>query len=367
MEVRRIFDLLGYQQKHYPKKSALKERDAIGWGTISTAEAMELVEKMSAALIKLGVEPEDIVLIYTRGSSAFGLLLIQAILQLGATVALVGTDEPDHELKDVLAAAESKIAFVEEAADLKKLRSLATEQKYLQQVFSFYQTTEVPNLEERLVVPMAKQLVELQTLKAAVHEDDPAFFRYAASEKSYQTFSHKEVLSQITDLAAKLHFATNNVVISYQNPYHWLELLLLHAYLAVGAQVLFLKDRQSLLSQLAANRPCAVGSHKSQVDQLRQELTQLPAGAARRQRWINVWAIRIGERFTGRDRMSLLSWVRLAMAEWWRFRHWRQKTGNRLDGIFIAEPLKTSTHNLFEAMGIPIHEQELPARFRQGA
>lgn len=364
MEVRRIFDLLTYQQQHRPNKSALKERDSIGWETLSTTDCLELTEKMSVALLRLAVEPGDIVLIYSRSSSAFGLLLIQAILQLGATVALVGTDEPDHALQDVLAAAKSKIAFVEEITDLEKLRSLAKEQKHLQGIYTLHQTAEAPSFEELLVVPLAQQLVELQSLKAAVHEDDPAFFSYVPSEKSYQMYSHKEVLAQVTVLAEQLYFATNRLVISYLYPSHWLELLLLHAYLLVGSQIMFLRDRQSLETHLVVNRPCVVGSSKLEVDKLRQELTQLPKGAGRRQRWINIWAIRIGERFTGRDQMNLLGWVRLAMAEWWRYRHWRQKTGNRLDGIFVAEPLKNSTRNLFEAMGIPIYEQELPARFR---
>lgn len=363
MEVRRIFDLLTYQEKYYPNKSALKERDAIGWGTISTTEGLEIIEKMSVALIKVGVEPGGKVLIYSHSSSAFGLLLIQSVLQLGATVVLVGTHEPEHELTDVIAAAMLKIAFTERVSDLKKLQSLSVEQKYLQQVFTFYQTAEAPNLEALLVVPMAQQLVELQTLRAAIHEDDPAFFRYSSTEKSYQVYSHKEILTQVRFLAESLQFATNNLVISHRAPSDWLELLLLHAYLAVGAQIVFLRNTQSLLNQLAANRPCAMGINRLELAQLREELTRLPAGAARRQRLINVWAIRTGERFEGRDQMNVFSWGRLALAEWRRYRRWRQRTGNRLEGIFITEPLKSSTRNLFEVMGIPIYPVILPARF----
>lgn len=363
MEVRRIFDLLPYQQKHYPNKSALKEHDAIGWGTISTTEGLEIIEKMSVALVKLGVEPGEKVLLYGHSSSAFVLLLIQGILQLGATVVLVDTHEPTHELKDVIAAARPKIAFAERVADLKKLQSLSLEQKYLQQVFVFYQTAEAPNLEALLVVPMAQQLVELQTLRAAIHEDDPAFFGYSGAEKSYQTYSHKEILVQVNLLAESLQFATNNLVVSHRPPSDWLELLLLHAYLAVGAQIVFLRSTQSLLSQLAANRPCATGMSRQELEQLREALTRLPAGASRRQRWLNVWAIRTGERFAGRDQMNVLTWGRLALAEWRRYRQWRQRTGNRLEGIFIDEPLKSSTRNLFGAMGIPIYQVALPSRF----
>lgn len=364
MEVRRIFDLLAYQQKCHPNKSALKERESIGWDNLSTADCLELVEKMSVALLTLRVEPADTVLLYTHRSSAFSLLLIQAILQLGAKVAIVGAEEPDHQLKDALAVSKSKIAFVERAGDVDKFRALTTTHKYLQYIYSFYPMAELPNLETLLVVPMAKQLVELQTLKASIHEDDPAFFRYAAAEKSYQTYSHKEILAEVNALISKLPFSSHQLVLSYRCPSNWLELLLLHAYLAVGAQIVFLKNGQSFVSQLAANRPSALGSSKSQVDGLRHELTKLSPEASRLQRRLNIWAIRTGERFTGRDRMHLFAWGRLAIAEWWRYRHWRKKTGNRLDAVFIEEPLTEKTRNLFDAMGIPILVHELPTRFR---
>jgi hypothetical protein len=61
--------------------------------------------------------------------------------------------------------------------------------------------------------------------------------------------------------------------------------------------------------------------------------------------------------------MNVLTWGRLALAEWRRYRQWRQRTGNRLKGIFIDEPLKSSTRNLFGAMGIPIYQVALPSRF----
>lgn len=359
MDVRRIFDLLRFQQIHCTSKSALTERDDIGWETLSTQDCLDQVEKMSAALLKLGLEPGDRILVVAQNGSIFWLLLVQSILQLGAIIVLAGPEETDHEMADLLEASAAKFAFAESQEFYQKLSARWEEHKQLKQILVFYHTPGLPNLEDLLVVPLSQQLAEIQTFKAAIHEDDGAIFRYHPIEKAYQDHSHKEAMTWIKHLADELHFAKGKVVASYRPPSNWLEFLLLHTYLAVGAQIVFLKNKKNLLDVLQAAKPVACGSSKAAVENLRHQITALPAGANARKRWINVWAIRTGKRFKGRDYMSLISWGRLAIMEWFRYRHWRRKTGNRVDGIFIEGHLQPNTKNLMEAIGIPIFEQQL--------
>jgi long-chain acyl-CoA synthetase len=360
MDVRRIFDLLTAQQLHCAQKSAISERDNIGWEALSTQDCLDQVKKISVALLKLGVEPGDKILIFSNQGSALWLLLVQAALQTGAIIAPISPEVLDDGMSDFILTSEAKFAFVENREHYEKLVALAKEYKFPKRTLTLYSIADLPNLEDLLVMPLSKQLARIQTLRAAIHEDDIAVIRYGHTQKSYATFSHKEVLDLIKPLMDELYFAKGKAVVSYRKPAAWLEFLLLHAYLGVGAKMVFQKSR--LLDILYRVKPVAFGATRHEMETLRKDMISLSEGGSYEKRWITIWAIRTGEQFPGWGNMSLLDWSKHILAEWLRYRHWRRKTGNRVYGVFIEGQLAPATKNLMEAIGIPIYEEDLSSQ-----
>ena len=57
--IERIFDFLQYQLDTFPKKDMLSYKENGEWKSYATAEVKELIDRLSAGLIHLGVKNND--------------------------------------------------------------------------------------------------------------------------------------------------------------------------------------------------------------------------------------------------------------------------------------------------------------------
>ena len=94
----RIFDILSLQAENRPNDKCLNDKKNGEWKSISTQKYFESVNFISAALIEMGVKPQDkIALISTTNRSEWS-IMDMAILQLGAiTVPLY----PQYQLQRI--------------------------------------------------------------------------------------------------------------------------------------------------------------------------------------------------------------------------------------------------------------------------
>ena len=71
MDFRRLFDIFPYQRAKYPQKIALAYREGSKWRHFSTEQCLENINKVSAALLDLGLQPNDKVALLFDQSTPF--------------------------------------------------------------------------------------------------------------------------------------------------------------------------------------------------------------------------------------------------------------------------------------------------------
>ena len=108
----RIFDILVIQAKTRPLDICLSDKRNGKWKSLSTQKYYESANLISAALIEMGVKPQDkIALISTTNRSEWS-IMDMAILQVGAVSVPLYPNISSNDYKYILNHSESVFCFV---------------------------------------------------------------------------------------------------------------------------------------------------------------------------------------------------------------------------------------------------------------
>ncbi len=115
MQVKRLFDVLHYQQQTHPQAVAIASIKDGNWWKVSTDELINFSNKLSLGLLKLGIQKGDKVAVVTSANRTEWNICDQGIGQIGAiNVPLYPTiSEADYEY--ILNHAEAKICIVSDS------------------------------------------------------------------------------------------------------------------------------------------------------------------------------------------------------------------------------------------------------------
>lgn len=349
MEFRRIFDLLTLQNKQSP---SFYHKEGLKWHAINIEESIALCNRMSAGLLNLELEAGDRIAISAAAGSPYWMLLVQAALQIELVVVPINPAASSEQILEVMRATQTKFAFVESRTDFIRFREIAEGMQHFNQVLAFHHLPDLDSFEGLQTEPSAAHLETIQMFKAAIHEDDLAII---LSQDDYLTYySHKQILDQVQQLLPRFQAKANQKALSFLPPGKLLELVLLHTYLAAGIDLYFSNINQSLFTSLLEVKPDFIGLEATHVEDLRDYFYTQTTQDTRISRKRTVWSIKVGETFNETALSSLKYRLQYRLADWWRFRKWRQLLGGYLRSIIVDEPVKTSTVQLFKAAFIPI-------------
>ncbi|HMW27429.1 MAG TPA: AMP-binding protein, partial [Ferruginibacter sp.] len=114
----RIFDFLDYQLNHFPKKDMFCGKENGQWTPYSTADVKDIVNRLSAGLVKLGlsghnmqIEQQDKVALISKNRPEW-LMLDLACQQIGVALCPIYPTTNINELEFIFNDAAVKYVFV---------------------------------------------------------------------------------------------------------------------------------------------------------------------------------------------------------------------------------------------------------------
>jgi long-chain acyl-CoA synthetase len=124
MDVTRLFDFPYYQLENYPQENCFLYKNENSWKNISTQEYIAQANKVSSALLALGIQKDDKIAVITTNNNPNWHLLDIGILQIGAqNIPLYATlSEKDYAY--VLNHSDAKYCFVSDATLYEKVKKL---------------------------------------------------------------------------------------------------------------------------------------------------------------------------------------------------------------------------------------------------
>lgn len=357
--ISRTFDLLPSQQERFPNEKALVSRRADRWLSYSCAACLAEIDRYSWALIGLGVQPGDRVLIVPHLASAEWIFLDFAIQQLGAIVVPVHFTSNPQQLDYIINHTEAKCCFVAHAELGAKFGDVLDQHPDLE-VFFIEGAGRGKSLEELLKQHVVNPNGDLQALKDQVKEDDLSAIIYTSGTTGIPKgvmLSHRNIVSNVKATVPLLPVEPGKKALSFLPFSHIFERMALLTYMAAGLSIHTLVDRPYLPQALLEVRPNIFTAVPRILEKMYDQVLAIQADRSALKRGLAAWALKIGMSFQERPGFRFVYWCKLQMAKVLVLNRLKRNLGGKVDAIIVgAAFLQPGLGRLMGAMGIKARE-----------
>src|SRR6476659_4878449 len=206
MELRRLFDCLAYNLEKGPISDMLNEKEGGRWKNYSSAEVSEIVNKISAGLLALGIskgnmtpEGRDKIAIVSKNRPEW-VMLDLAVQQIGAVLAPIYPTINVNELEFVLNDAQVKLVFVNDEETFHKVMAVKGKVPSVKEVFAFEHVANARHWKEMLVTPTPEILQNVKSISDGIGYEDLATIIYTSGTTGTPKgvmLSHRNILSNV--------------------------------------------------------------------------------------------------------------------------------------------------------------------------
>ena len=138
----RLFDFVYYQNENAPLTEMITSQYKGEWKSIGTADFIEKMNRVSRALIGMGIQPGDRIALITHANRYEWDIMDQAILQIGAIDVPIYPTMTEQDYDYIMNHSEVKLCFVSNEELFLKVSNVLPKVPSLKQIFTF---DEVPN------------------------------------------------------------------------------------------------------------------------------------------------------------------------------------------------------------------------------
>lgn len=360
MDFNRLFDILDYQHRIFPRKDALAHRTSSGtWQTMETSEIKQERDCFSAGLLQAGFHKGDRIGILTHCGSSQWLIADMAMLQIGITVVPIHATARPDEIAHIIKDAGLKGCIVSNSNMLEKIQAANI---WLEHIIG---TTDIPGTtgwETICCLPDEKDLEKIRYLRDSIQPEHLATILYTSGTTGQPKgvmLSHHNIVSNIKSVMAIVPVDTTMTVLSFLPLSHIFERTVCYLYQAAGAGIYFAEAVETLPQTLREVRPHFFTAVPRILERSYERLMEIRDQSGPLQKKIVAWAMNLGERypFAGGHAMPLSYRLQLLVADVLVFRRWRQAMGGRVKAIAVgAAALQPRLGRLFSAAGVDVRE-----------
>lgn len=359
MDFQRLFDIFPYQQEKYPNKVALATKKGLQWETYSTEACVEQINCISAGLLQLGlVRGDKVVIISYQGSPVWN-FLDMGMQQIGVILVPIHANVTERELIYILSEVAAKYCIVQNRELLQKIYRIKSNVLPLKKIFTIERLPDEAHWSELSITPNARHLEEIQTIKAAIHEDDLATIIYTSGTTGKLKgvmLSHKNIVSNIKSVLAILPINCDKVAVSFLPLSQIFERMVTYTYMAAGTSLYYIPRMDNILDDLQDIRPHYFTAVPRLLEKAYHALVHQVEQTEGWKRSLSCWAIRAAEKYS-ENKLSIWNWWQVQICDLLVYRRWRRMAGNRIEGIIVgAAALQPRLSKLFNAAGFNVRE-----------
>ncbi|WP_304037326.1 AMP-dependent synthetase/ligase [Mesonia mobilis] len=361
-EIKRLFDFPYYQLEKFNLNQALVTKYNGEWIGTSTEEYIAKANKISRALLRMGVNPNDKVAIISTSNRTEWNIMDIGILQIGAQDVPIYPTISEEEYAYVLNHSESKYCFVSDEEVLAKVNKIKDQVPSLQEVYSFDQIMNTKNWSELLELGEDESNQgEVDRIKDSISEDDLATIIYTSGTTGRPKgvmLSHKNITSNAINSATRLPLDKgSNVAISFLPVCHIYERMLLYMYQYAGVSIYFAESIDKISDNLKEVRPHVMSAVPRLLEKVYDKIIAKGSDLSGIKHKLFYWAVELGLEWEPYERNGWWYEFKLKIARKLIFSKWQEALGGRLKVIASGSAaLQPRLARVFNAAGIGVME-----------
>ena len=345
MNPTRLFDCIDVQLARFPQEAmfAAKEEGGI-WRKYSTAEVKELVDRLAAGLLHLGVsgndmsvEKRDKIALISNNRPEW-MLLDLAVQKTGAVLVPVYPTLAANELEFVLNDAEVKLVFVSDKELFQKVQSVRDKVPSIKAVFTFDYIQ--PSLHWKEIMSKAGEddLKKLAIAANSIRYEDLATIIYTSGTTGTPKgvmLSHKNILSNVissTEVFTEFCEAGDRAL-SFLPLNHIFERMVTYIYLFNGVSVWYAESLDKIGDNLKEVQPALFTTVPRLLEKVYERIMGRGQELTGLKKKLFFWAVDVGSKFEVGKNQGFLYKLQLAIANKLIFKKWREGLGGKVKAI----------------------------------
>ena len=334
-EITRLFDFPYYQLAQGNLPNALVTKYKGEWVATSTQEYIDNANKISRALLRMGVGVNDKVATISMTNRTEWNVVDIGVLQIGAQNVPIYPTISDEEYAYVLNHSESKYCFISCQEVYQKVKSIADKVPSLQGVYSFDELDDCPNWKEVLKKGEDySNQSEVEKLMEAVKPQDLATLIYTSGTTGRPKgvmLSHDNIVSNTLESSERLPIADGKVrALSFLPVCHIYERMLMYLYQYRSVAIYFAESLETISENLKETEPHVMTAVPRLLEKVYDKIIAKGHDLSGIKKQLFFWAVKIGLKFEPYGQNGWLYEQKLKLARKLIFSKWKAGLGGNL-------------------------------------
>lgn len=359
MEPTRLCDLIHHQAANFPLQRAFGHRVDGEWKYYSTQEIIDLGNKVSRGLLKLGVKKGDRIGVAVTQNRPEWTILDVGIQQIGAinvpVYATITTEDYTYIFND----SEAKYCFVGGGDLYEKVKAAQVHVPSLKEVYSF-DKKEGQAFWETIFAEDGQ--AEVDALRAQIKPEELATIIYTSGTTGVPKgvmLSHDNIISNIMAGKGAFPFVAGDTVLSFLPICHIYERVVIYLYTLFGVSVAFTgtDNLGGEQGDLMAVKPHFFTTVPRLLEKVYERIYNKGLELTGLKKKLFFWALKLTEDYHYEFKPKGWKAIQWKIADKLIFSKWRAALGGNLKGITTgAAACPRRIAQVFSAAGIPIRE-----------
>ena len=364
----RLFDFLYQQLQHFPKPDMLAGKVNGSYTTISTQTVVDQVNKLSAALLNMGlsggnmdVEVQDKIAIISKNRPEW-LVLDLACQQIGVVLCPIYPTTNINEMEYIFNDAAVKYVFITGEDILDKVNNIRNQVPSLLGVFSFDEMQGADNWEKLLHQISNEQLEAVDVAKKAIMAHHCATIIYTSGTTGKPKgvmLSHRNLVSNVINAVATFPFPQQlqAKALSFLPLNHIFERMVSYIYINSGISIYYAESMDTIGEDLKEVKPTLFTTVPRLLEKVYEKIMSKGTELTGIKKKLFYWAVALGEKYDSIEKGSLGYRVQLKLANKIIFNKWREALGGNVECIITGgAACQVKLLRIFNAANINIYE-----------
>ena len=362
MNINRTFDFFDLAIEKFAKDDCLVTKKNGIWTKTSTLELLNLGDKVSRGLLKLGIKPGDKIGLITTNNRTEWAVMDLGISQIGVVTVPVYPSISEEDYIYIFNNSEIKYCFVSDAELYNKLNNIKSKIPSLVGIFSFDEIDGAPNWNEVLDLGENESTqIEVDDLAKAINTDDVVTIIYTSGTtgkpKGVQ-LTHRNIVSNV--LASTPRIPRDKSLdykevkaLSFLPICHVFERMLFYLYFNNGISIYFAESIEKIGENVKEVKPHYMTVVPRLVEKVFDSIYKKGTEAGGIKSKIFLWSLGIAENY----QLGVPKSFSHRIADRLVFKKWREGLGgNIITLVSGSAALSKRLNTMFHAGGIPILE-----------
>lgn len=363
MEIKRIFDLLpNYIEKYSDQPVALAGKKDGEWRRYSIQEYVDLTDKLSYALIELGIEPGDKVAFIVTNRPEWN-VIDMAVMQVGAINVPIYPTISQEDYHFILKDCEAKLVFLDGLAVMNKVTNVLPDIPGLKHVYTMIDREKYPYFAQLIALGTEHpHPEELERRKAAVKSEDCMTLIYTSGTTGTPKgvmLSHSNIINQVLGVDHIIPCKPGSIAFSFLPECHAYERLLIYTYQYKGMAIYYAESLATLADNIKELRPSMMCCVPRVLERFYEGIIASGKKMKGISRMVFFWAVHLAERYKiDDDKRDWLYNLKLRIADKLVYSKIREKIGaDRFERVVSgAAALNEKLAAFFSAIQMPVFE-----------